>query len=100
MEKHEACAAARSSSGLVSPPWASVRAAHVTARSEKRPVVPALTEPLPLRRSPDQVALAVRISAIGTSPRAGLAGLQDPGWCVREPWSHTRHRTSGTGLVS
>ena len=37
IEKHEAWAAAMSSSGLVRPLWASVREPHVTARRENAP---------------------------------------------------------------
>ncbi len=37
IEKHDACAAAISSSGLVRPLWSSVREAHVTGRRENAP---------------------------------------------------------------
>ena len=37
IEKHDACAAARSSTGEVRPLWSSVREAHVTGRREIAP---------------------------------------------------------------
>jgi len=56
--KQLACAAARSSSGLVWPSGASVRAAHETGRSLNLRLEIALTVPLPLVSSPFQIALA------------------------------------------
>jgi hypothetical protein len=58
MAKHEACAAARSSSGLVMPATLDDLAAHVTCVCWKAPLSK-LTTPLPWKRSPSQTALAL-----------------------------------------
>src|SRR6266851_1673520 len=58
MQKQLACDAASSSSGLVFPSGASVRAAHDTARSLNLWLESALTDPEPLSRSPFQIAFA------------------------------------------
>src|SRR5258705_6995040 len=58
MQKQLACDAARSSSGLVIPCGASVRAAHETDRSLNFLLESALTTPEPFARSPFQIALA------------------------------------------
>ena len=64
MAKHDACAAATSSSGLVNPSGASVRAAQLTGRSLKAPLEMALTVPLPVARSPDQATSARRTAGM------------------------------------
>src|SRR5439155_6915903 len=71
--KHDAWAAARSSSGLDFPPGASVRALHETGRSLNFPLETALTAPVPLRRSPFQTARASRVAAILFSSPPWLA---------------------------
>lgn len=58
MVKHVACAAAMSSSGLVFPAGASVRAAQVTGRTASAPL-PELTLPLPPASDPSHVTFAV-----------------------------------------
>ena len=68
IEKHEACAAARSSSGLDLPLGASVRALHDTGASLKSPLDPAVTIPLPLMRSPFQTARASLVAATSHLP--------------------------------
>src|SRR5205814_10221404 len=62
--KQLACAAASSSSGLVLPSGASVRAAHETGSAENFELEIALTSPEPLARSPCQTAFACRVAAI------------------------------------
>jgi hypothetical protein len=64
IEKHEAWAAARSSSGLVTPSGSPIREAHVVGRSMNTDVVDAVTVPRPLSRSPLQVATARRVVAM------------------------------------
>src|SRR5881394_2789634 len=63
MEKHEAWAAATSSSGLVLPSERSVRDAQVTGRSAAAPLAND-NVPFPWARSPSQLVVAVR-SAVG-----------------------------------
>ncbi len=65
--KQEACAAAKSSSGLVLPPGSSVRAGQLTGVSRKMPLETALTVPCPVARSPDQTASARRTCAMSSS---------------------------------
>src|SRR6187551_1378266 len=73
IEKQEAHAAARSSSGLVSPvSEASARACQLVASGPNVPVA-GVTVPLPVGRSPSQWALAVLICAIGAPHRFGGA---------------------------
>src|SRR5204863_7223423 len=67
IEKHEAWAAARSSSGEVTPAGSPVRDAQVVGWSRKMPVVAAVTVPFPESRSPLHVAVARRVVAIGRS---------------------------------
>src|SRR4029079_8788809 len=62
--KQEACAAAISSSGLVLPFGSSVRAGHDTCRGPNAPRSISWISPLPLMRSPFQVACALRSAAI------------------------------------
>ncbi len=59
IEKHDECAAARSSSGLVLPSERSVRDAHVTGSSGVAPLL-RLSVPLPWARSPSHTVFAVR----------------------------------------
>ena len=68
IEKHDAWAAASSSSGDVTPAGSPVRDAHVVGRSWKTPVVAAVTVPRPDSRSPLQVAIARRVVAIWILP--------------------------------
>ena len=71
IEKHDACAAAISSSGLVLPSERSVRDAQVTGRSPVAPLVK-LRVPAPWARSPSHVVLAVRCADMAlTLPRDG-----------------------------
>ena len=65
--KHDECAAATSSSGLVIPPGLSVRAAHVTGSESKAPLL-ACTVPRPRARVPSQTVCAVRSAIITVSP--------------------------------
>src|SRR5439155_7781987 len=68
IEKHDACAAAISSSGLVLPPVSSSeRAAQLTARSPKAPLVVERIVPLPSIRLPFHVTSARRSVAIEVS---------------------------------
>ena len=60
IEKHEACAAAMSSSGLVRPFESSVRAAHVTSSGPNAPLPTLVIVPAPSMSEPDQVTCAVR----------------------------------------
>ena len=71
MQKQAAWAAARSSSGLVLPPGASVLDAQVTPASVNSPLLRADTVPLPSKRLPCHVALAER-SAIAASWGVGI----------------------------
>src|SRR5688572_21170207 len=64
MQKQLACAAARSSSGLVFPCGASVRAPHETGSELNFPLVTAPTSPLPVARSPFHFARACRVAAM------------------------------------
>ncbi len=80
IEKHAAWAAATSSSGLVLPSEASVRADHDTGRSAKAPDDMADTVPEPVVSGPDQRASARRMAAI-ESPL--LAGTHRPTWVAR-----------------
>src|SRR6185295_6966362 len=66
--KHEACAAASSSSGLDFPPGASVRALHDTGISLNFPLVAAVTTPVPFKRSPFQTARASLVAAMSHLP--------------------------------
>jgi hypothetical protein len=59
IEKHDAWAAAASSSGLVMPSGCRVRAAQVTGRPSSAPL-PDVTVPRPAARSPFQRVVAVR----------------------------------------
>src|SRR4029078_8345053 len=68
--KHEAWAAARSSSGLDFPPGASVRALHDTGSSLNFPLDAAVTTPVPLKRSPFQTARASLVAAMSHLPIA------------------------------
>ena len=65
MAKHDAWAAASSSSGEVRPSTSSVRDAHDTGRSVKSSLEPALTVPAPSANVPVQVTVAVLVAAIG-----------------------------------
>src|SRR5919106_3831681 len=71
IEKHAACAAAISSSGLVLPPDSSVRAAHVTGSGPVAPLLSNVTVPEPPNRSPFHTALPRR-SAIDRPPFASV----------------------------
>ena len=73
--KHEACAAARSSSGEVRPSGASVREAQETGRSANVPLEPAVTVPSPSASVPLQVSVAVLVAAIGVSPSRRLGPM-------------------------
>jgi len=64
IEKHAACAAAMSSSGLVRPDGSSAREAHVTSRGPNAPLPTRSIVPLPLIRSPCHVTSARRSVAI------------------------------------
>src|SRR3954454_3985251 len=66
MQKHAACAAARSSSGLVVPAERSVRDAHVTSTSGNAPLSGEVV-PDPWARSPSQTVVALLTAAIGSS---------------------------------
>ena len=66
--KHDACAAASSSSGLVLPPGASVRALHETGRSLSLPLETPATIPLPEIRSPFHTARASLVAAMSHLP--------------------------------
>ena len=69
IEKHVACAAAISSSGLVRPlDSSSARDAHVTASGPNAPLPTLSIVPLPPIRSPLQVTSAVRCVAIRRPP--------------------------------
>src|SRR3990170_1799450 len=68
IEKHDACAAASSSSGLVSPPGTSARAAHETSIPPRAPLPTESIVPPPLIRSPCQVTEAVRSVAMPIPP--------------------------------
>ena len=63
MQKQEAWADARSSSGLVRPPDSSILEAHETSISLNAPLDMALTTPLPDIRSPSQTAFARRTAS-------------------------------------
>ncbi|BBL80336.1 hypothetical protein RxyAA322_21900 [Rubrobacter xylanophilus] len=74
MAKHDAWAAAMSSSGLVLPSGLSVRDAQVTGISPKAPL-PTVNLPLPRRRSPSHTTSARRSAAISPNP-SSLKSLQ------------------------
>src|SRR5207237_9397179 len=66
--KHDACAAASSSSGLDFPPGSAVRADHETGTSLNFPLEAPLTVPVPLMRSPLHTARASPAAAISHLP--------------------------------
>ena len=68
IEKHDACAAAINSSGLVRPSGASAREAHVTPSGPKAPLPTLVISPVPVMSAPCQVAAAVRRVAMSSSP--------------------------------
>ena len=70
IEKHAACAAAISSSGLVLPPGSSERAAQLRRSGAERAARHRVDPPLPLIRSPCQVTSALRSVAISSSSSA------------------------------
>src|SRR3990172_2413777 len=67
IEKHEAWAAASSSSGPDRPLGSSVRADQLTGRSRSCALLFELTVPLPSVRLPCQIAVAERVAAIASS---------------------------------
>ena len=71
IEKHAACAAAISSSGLVRPSDSSARDDHVTSSGPKAPLPTLVIVPAPSTSEPDQLTCAVR-SAIRTPSREWL----------------------------
>src|SRR3954447_25309174 len=84
IEKHAACAAAMSSSGLVSDPTSSDRAAQSTSSPPIAPLETESMRPFPLIRSPCQVTSAVRsvgirVSLKGRGHRHLGAGLDQLG---------------------
>lgn len=72
IEKHEAWAAAMSSSGLVRPSSSPVRTAHDTSSGPKAPLPTLSIVPRPVGRSPRQVTCACFSAAI-TPPPLGAA---------------------------
>jgi hypothetical protein len=66
--KHEACAAASSSSGEVRPAGCSVRDAQLTGRSVNVALELELTVPVPVAKSPVQVIDALRTAAMWIAP--------------------------------
>jgi hypothetical protein len=70
IEKHEECAAAISSSGLVLPPGSSARAAQLTS-NVPIPDDSRLTWPAPSNSVPSQCVLAVRVALMGSSSLVG-----------------------------
>src|SRR5207302_7598121 len=66
--KHDACAAARSSSGLDFPLGSAVRADHETGTSLNFPLEAPLTVPVPTIRSPLHTARASLVAAISHLP--------------------------------
>ena len=69
IEKHEAQAAAISSSGLVRPSGVSAREAHVRSSGPNAPLPTPSILPLPSINEPVHVAFAVRSVAISRLPR-------------------------------
>src|SRR5256885_7861272 len=98
IEKHAACAAAISSSGLVNPFGSSERAAQLTSRPPNAPLVTEATRPLPLIRSPRHVTSALRSVATAfslrlflvpvTRAREAMPSLRPYG--RRDPWTRAR----------
>src|SRR5260370_42312624 len=99
MLKHEACAAAMSSSGLVLPCSRSALLAQVIGSSAKAPLS-GLTCPPPLVRSPSHVASARLIAAMFILRKARIylwygesASLAPPlGSLASSPQAHAEHR--------
>src|SRR5205807_3185482 len=89
MAKHDAWAAASSSSGLDFPPGASVRALHETGRSLNLPLDTALTIPVPLIRSPFQTARASLVAAMSHLPIALRVRMCRLLW--QQPWQRPVH---------
>src|SRR5215207_4473776 len=84
MEKQAAWAAAMSSSGLVLPLAASVRAFHVTS-NVPRPEVARLVVPEPSVRLPFHTAFAERVAAMFTPQVDSYRGRPVPGPAVSHP---------------
>src|SRR3954451_8674167 len=82
MQKHEECAIASSSSGLVVPGVRSVRAAHVTSTPSKAPLLGAVF-PEPAVRLPCQMVAGVLLGAKAAKLRP---------WFTREEQSATDRR--------
>src|ERR1700690_379468 len=99
IEKHVACAAARSSSGLVLPSACSVRDAQVTGSDEKTRLVAALTVPVPDVRSPSHFTVARRTTAMSNPPgvyvRIMMAPAR-PGGSGRQRETDRRNELRGT----
>src|SRR5437867_9666997 len=89
--KHDACAAASSSSGLDFPAGASVRALQETGRSLNFPLDAALTRPVPLMRSPFQTARASLVAAMSHLPIALRVRMCRLFW--QEPRQRLVHRS-------
>ncbi len=68
--KHDECAAAASSSGLVCPPGCWVRPAQVTGSGPNAPLA-ACTSPAPSASGPSQTVVALRFAVVIFSPRVG-----------------------------
>src|SRR4051812_11822454 len=100
IEKQDACAAASSSSGEVSPFDSCERAAQVTGSSPSAPLPKEWIVPVPSVRLPFQVADAVRSAAIGRpfiEVSSGLSVARERRRSSQERYAMTSTRRAPSG---